>query len=123
MTTATVRGLVVVLLALAVAACTSPTVVSTMPQVMKIGLPVVDLSATPAGWVPVAFGDAQISVPEPSQPRRSLDRFIVLYGAGQYCSSVPLRGTLYVGSRLPRSGCSGTVVAMDQVPEGALQRR
>jgi hypothetical protein len=26
-------------------------------------LPFVDLSATPAGWVPVAFGDAQISVP------------------------------------------------------------
>ena len=26
-------------------------------------LPVVDLSATPAGWVPVAFGDAQVSVP------------------------------------------------------------
>ena len=26
-------------------------------------LPVVDLSATPKGWVPVAFGDAQISVP------------------------------------------------------------
>ena len=26
-------------------------------------LPAVDLSATPAGWVPVAFGNAQISVP------------------------------------------------------------
>jgi hypothetical protein len=26
-------------------------------------LPVVDLSATPAGWVPVTFGDAQVSVP------------------------------------------------------------
>jgi hypothetical protein len=26
-------------------------------------LPVVDLSATPAGWVPVAYGDAQVSVP------------------------------------------------------------
>jgi hypothetical protein len=26
-------------------------------------LPVVDLSATPKGWVPVAYGDAQVSVP------------------------------------------------------------
>ena len=26
-------------------------------------LPVVDLSATPTGWIPVAFGDAQVSVP------------------------------------------------------------
>ena len=26
-------------------------------------LPAVDLSATPAGWVPVAFGNAQVSVP------------------------------------------------------------
>jgi hypothetical protein len=81
-------------------------------------LPVVDLSATPAGWVPVAFGDSQISVPEPLQPRRSEDRFIVLYGAGQYCSSVPLKGTLYVGSPLPESGCSRTVVALVPLPHG-----
>jgi hypothetical protein len=31
--------------------------------VTKAALPVVDLSATPAGWVPVAYGDAQVSVP------------------------------------------------------------
>jgi hypothetical protein len=35
---------------------------TTVPTTAK-ALPAVDLSATPAGWVPVAFGDAQISVP------------------------------------------------------------
>jgi hypothetical protein len=30
---------------------------------VSIPLPVVDLSATPKGWTPVAYGDAQISVP------------------------------------------------------------
>jgi len=34
--------------------------------------PVVDLSATPRGWVPIAFGDAQLSVPE---------SWFALYGA------------------------------------------
>jgi hypothetical protein len=32
-------------------------------QITKKPLPAVDLSATPTGWVPVAYGDAQLSVP------------------------------------------------------------
>ncbi len=35
---------------------------TTVPTTAK-AFPAVDLSATPAGWVPVAFGNAQISVP------------------------------------------------------------
>ena len=40
----------------------NPAVTSTTGNHSKT-LPSVDLSATPAGWVPVAYGDAQISVP------------------------------------------------------------
>jgi hypothetical protein len=47
-----------VVLVLLLAACTS----STAPSTTTKQLPVVDLSATP-GWVPVAYGDAQVSVP------------------------------------------------------------
>ena len=50
-------------------------------------LPVVDLSATPAGWVPVAYGDAQISVPAtwwgPLQRGRVRDRFATGGGSRQ----------------------------------------
>jgi hypothetical protein len=130
-----VPGLALAVLALTVAACSSPQAVP--PTTEMYGLPIptirvghlvptqrfpaVDLSATPAGWVPVAFGDAQISVPEPSEPPRYPERFIVLYGgtSDQACSYGKVKGTLFVGSRLPRSGCSGTVVAMDEVPDGA----
>jgi len=35
---------------------------TTVPTTAK-ALPAVDLSATPAGWVPVTFGKAQLSVP------------------------------------------------------------
>jgi hypothetical protein len=59
------RVLVLVTLGLTLAACTSsqtnaPT--TTVPSKTR-PLPVVDLSATPAEWVPIAFGDAQVSVP------------------------------------------------------------
>ncbi len=43
-------------------------------------LPVVDLSATPVGWVPVAFGDAQVSVPS---------TWSVFYNVGCPTSSPP----------------------------------
>ena len=59
MSTVRLRTLMLVILALVLAACTSsPSVTPTTRP-----LPVIDLSATPAGWVPVAYGDAQISVP------------------------------------------------------------
>ena len=107
-----IRIVVLVALALTVAACTN----STTPSRTNQPIPAVDLSATPAGWVPVAFGHVQISVPEPSQPWRHQDRFVVLYGAGQTCSYVTREGTLFVGSPLPASGCSGTVVALVPLP-------
>jgi hypothetical protein len=57
-----------VVLTLALAACTSSqTVVLTTTTTTTVAttkpLPAVDVSATPGGWMPVAFGDAQISVP------------------------------------------------------------
>jgi hypothetical protein len=57
-----------VVLTLALAACTSSqTVVLTTTTTTTVAttkpLPAVDASATPGGWMPVAFGDAQISVP------------------------------------------------------------
>ena len=61
------RVLGLVVMAITLAACTSS---QTVPPTTQIGihpipkpLPAVDLSATPVSWVPVAYGDAQISVP------------------------------------------------------------
>ena len=57
------RGVVIVLVtALAAAGCTSAAVRPTT-RTSPPPTPAVDQSATPAGWVPVAYGDAQISVP------------------------------------------------------------
>lgn len=50
----------VVVMALIVSACTSG---RTVPPSKKSRPAAVDLSATPAGWVPIAYGDAQVSVP------------------------------------------------------------
>ncbi len=60
------RALVLVVMTVTLAACTSsqtvaPTTATTVATTKP--LPAVDLSATPAGWVPVTFGDAQVSVP------------------------------------------------------------
>jgi hypothetical protein len=60
-----VRIITLVALALTFAACTSG---KTVPPTTQIGVTTVpsaavDLSATPAGWVRVAYGDAQVSVP------------------------------------------------------------
>jgi hypothetical protein len=57
------RARVLVVLALALAACSSSPTVSPMTTTVPKPLLAVDLSATPTGWVPVADGDAQISVP------------------------------------------------------------
>jgi hypothetical protein len=60
----TVRKLAViamVVMVLTVAACTSS---NTVAPTSQNSLPsAVDLSATPAGWVPIDYGDAQVSVP------------------------------------------------------------
>ena len=56
-------GIVVMVVpALILAACTSAPTVSPTTTTAK-PLPAIDLSATPAGWVPVADGDVQVSVP------------------------------------------------------------
>lgn len=51
-------------------------------------LPTVVTSATPAGWVPVSYGDAQISVPA---------SFSVRYPGWNECGAVSLPGTLELG--------------------------
>jgi len=61
MATVRLRAFVLVAITgLALAACTSSPTVS--PATTR-PLPAIELSATPAGWVPVADGDAQVSVP------------------------------------------------------------
>jgi len=83
---------------LVLAACTSsPTVSPTTTTVPPRPLHAVDLSATPTGWVPVAYGDAQISVPA---------NFNVSYLVSQCVSLVP-PGTVLVGSD-SQSNCEPT---------------
>lgn len=60
MSTLRLRALMLAVMAIVLAACTRSTTVS--PTTIR-PLPAIDLSATPAGWVPVDYGDAQISVP------------------------------------------------------------
>jgi len=60
------RALAIVVMTLTLAACTGdqsvvPTTTPVQPTTQL--LLAVHLSATPAGWVPVAYGDAQVSVP------------------------------------------------------------
>jgi len=50
-------------------------------------LPVVELSATPAGWVPVAYDDAQVSVPA---------SFSVFYPGQNPCESFSTPGALFL---------------------------
>ena len=64
MTTMKFSALVMVVIAVALSVFTSSQTFATATvPLTATALPAVDLSATPAGWVPVAFGDAQISVP------------------------------------------------------------
>ena len=64
MRTVRLRAMVLAVTALALAACTGPPTVSpTTTAVPNKPLPAVDLSAIPRGWVPVAYGDTQMSVP------------------------------------------------------------
>ncbi len=66
MKTMRLRPVVPVVLALALAACSSSPTISTKPVRFPFRtqpLHAVDLSAAPASWVPVAYGDAQVSVP------------------------------------------------------------
>jgi hypothetical protein len=58
------RALAMVVIAVALTVFTSSQTfaATTVPTTAK-ALPAVDLSATPAGWIPVALGNAQLSVP------------------------------------------------------------
>jgi hypothetical protein len=58
------RALAMVVIAVALTVFTSSqTFATTTVPTTAEALPAVDLAATPAGWVPVPFGNAQISVP------------------------------------------------------------
>ncbi len=58
------RALAMVVIAVVLSVFTSSqTLATTTVPTTAEALPAVDPSATPAGWVPVAFGDAQVSVP------------------------------------------------------------
>ena len=60
--TAVVMVIVAAVLAVFTSSQTLVPTTTRVPVTSKL-LPAVDLSATPAGWVPVAFGNAQVSVP------------------------------------------------------------
>jgi hypothetical protein len=105
MTTVRLRALAMVVMTVTLAACTNSQTVSpttttgtnvaietatTVPVTSK-ALPVVDLSATPAGWVSVAYGDAQVSVPS---------TWWVSYGGESFDCGGPPPGLLVV--QLPK---------------------
>ncbi len=83
------RALVPVVLTLALAACvaadTSAWELAAFP-LTNMPDPVVDLSAAPAGWVPVVYGDAQVSVPP---------TWWVLYNSSACATGSPV-GDMYV---------------------------
>ena len=92
------RALVPVVLTLVLAACavvgTSVWELTAFP-ITQMPHPAVDLSAIPAGWVPVAFGNAQVSVPP---------TWWVLYNSSACQTGSPV-GDLYIN---PSGGfCSG----------------
>jgi hypothetical protein len=51
-------------------------------------LPAIDLSGTPTSWVPVAYGDAQVSVPA---------SFSIIYPDQYPCNAFPALGTIFLG--------------------------
>jgi hypothetical protein len=77
---------VMVVIALTLAACTSSLTVS--PTSATKPLPAIDLSATPAGWVPVAYGDAQVLVPA---------SFSVYYTGDNTCGPHLPTSSLFIG--------------------------
>ena len=92
MITVRLRALVSVVLALAVAAVLVAGAASW--ELVTFGTPTqiprlaVDFSATPAGWVPVAYGDAQVSVPA---------SFSVFYPDQYPCNPFSRVGSIFLG--------------------------
>ena len=107
MATVRFRALVLVVLALVLATCTSfptasPTTTTTVPK----PLPALDLSATPAGWVPVAYGDLQLSIPS---------SWAVAYDSA-LCGSARAPGELWVNPvMLNIGGCLAPTYAKTEV--------
>ncbi len=87
------RFFVAATMALMLAACTSS---QTTAPTTTHPLPATDLSATPTGWVPIAYGDAQVSVPS---------SFSAFYLDSQ-CLSILRPGTVFVGGGPMPSDCN-----------------
>jgi hypothetical protein len=99
------RLVTLIVVALLGAACTSGAAVSTTSPVTSTTVPshppptiAVDLSATPAGWVPVAYGDAQVSVPA---------SFSVYYPGQNPCELFSTPGALFVAPTPTTMFCPG----------------
>jgi hypothetical protein len=77
----------------------------------RTAIPLVDTAATPAGWAPVSFGSAQISVPS------SWLREDVVSGCG-----APIRGMVFVAQQIRAMGCqpplAPNVVSIGPAPRG-----
>jgi hypothetical protein len=106
MATVRPRDLTIVILALALAACTSsktfaPTITTGPPRAEP--LLAVDLSAALSGWVPVAYGKAQVSVPA---------SFSVAYpGQAPFCGPVSPPGELFIAPTATAETGSGCPAA------------
>jgi hypothetical protein len=95
----TVRRLVAVIMVALVVTGAAYTSTQTVPTTTKSILGV-DLSMTPTGWVPVAYGDAQVSVPA---------SFSVIY-PGQYpCNPFSNVGTIFLGPMGSPDSCVTSV--------------
>jgi hypothetical protein len=108
------RGLAVVIVLLLAAACGVETVVppttsngvtttsngvTTTTSPPSHPIPPVDVSATPSGWVPVDYGNAQVSVPP---------TFDVVYSTSAPCQIQMPAGTAFVGAPVKFNMCFGT---------------
>ena len=109
MTTVRSRALVMVLAALALAACTSSQTVAPTatkaPSAPAKPVLAADLSAAPASWVSVAYGDVEISVPS---------TWWVFYPGSNWCSAARTPGSVYLGtlSQPPPSCAQATANAV-----------
>ncbi|MGA2530158.1 MAG: hypothetical protein ABSG36_13475 [Acidimicrobiales bacterium] len=103
-----IRALVPVVLALTVAAVlvagTAGWELVTFAKPSQMPRAAGDLSATPTGWVSVAYKDAQVSVPR---------SFSVVYPNEQYCGVFASTGTIFLGA------VAVSQVCLENQPPGA----
>ena len=86
---------------------------------LRNSAPVVDVSATPKGWVPVAYGDAQVSVPA--------NWWVVVHDCMTTTAQVP--GMIFVNSLPGPTSCQAgagripkTTVVLGSVSPGAIPK-